>query len=328
MKNKNNSSSKIVANEILNNWLNESEENNRLQNCIKKDMRKPYYKENYHKFLLGSIGIYLFPLINIFLAHKGISILFSTFSLPIFLITTISILIPILLEYAQYSTLKPLIKKIVKNQQHSYKDYLDFIVFTIVIILMTTFGLYNISERVGDARFLFEYKLLISSIISISLALLTIYSHKSVASFNRNSTKEFIDLHPDYLHPNFIELNNAQNAYQLALSSLIKTKPVEFVTEELDIQNTPVPSAETGHNQIGFTPSTTGEKSLNLNVFDSTLLSVENRRYLSKYKNVVSALMSRYKNKSNTPTLTAISNKNHISLSTVNNVKRIIDDLI
>lgn len=319
---------KVVSNEILNSWLNENENNNRLQSSIKRDMRKPYFKENYHKYLLGAIGIYLFPLMNVIIAHKGVSKLFETFDLPEYVNILISLLIPAILEYAQYSTLKPLIKKIVKNQPHSYKDYMDFIIFTLAIILLTTFGLYTITERVADVRFLYEYRFLISIIISISFSLLTIYSHKSVASFDRNSTKEFVDLHPDFLNPNFIELNNLQNSYKIALAKLVKTNPVEFQTEEISLDSTAEITAKNEKNEIGFKQNTENKKDLNLNVFKNNKISLENREYLSKYKHITNEIIKRYNNKSNVPTLAEISRKHKKSLSTVNNIKRIIDEII
>jgi len=213
----------VINNQFVHLWLSEHEENNNLQTAIKQDMRKPIFKEEIHKKFLGLVGIFVFPVFNVLISHQGLLKLCELFQLNEIIAYSLSLIVPLSLEYAQYATIKPLCKKLAKKQPHTYKDFLDVSFFTFLIILLTYFGLITIASKVGGtAKWLYDYKEMFAIVLSLFFSFMTVYSHKSLANYFHKSVKEFIDLHPDFINPNVIELSNISQAYKLGLSSLIR----------------------------------------------------------------------------------------------------------
>jgi len=202
---------------------------------LKNGVINVYYIEHKHKFILAIVGVFLFPLLNIMVSHQGIMKLGSLFGFNFYFNYMLSFIVPALLEYAQYSTLKPLAKKVAADIKYSLKDLFDVIFFTILIIAFTFFGMYTIAEGKSE---LFEYRIAIAISITALFVYMTVYSNLSLAKYFYKSIDQLETHAPELIRADEIALITAMDTYKIALADGLQDKyrGVEIPRKEIPME--------------------------------------------------------------------------------------------
>jgi len=197
-----------------------------FQRIAKKGAFKAYHLEYRHKYLMSAAGVVLFPILNVLVAHSGIVKLGEIFNFNFYFNYLLSFLVPAVLEIMQYNNLKPLSKLIVNDKDYTFKDVSDVVIFTLLIMCATTFGMYTIANNNNS---LFEYRFLIAFSISSLFTYLTVYSNLSLERYYYKSLLENELKDPDYM--------NADNAAEIESDYIYRRGIAKITPQRLITQN-------------------------------------------------------------------------------------------
>ena len=219
---------RIKTNKHQEDFLENIEQSNKVIRSLNVNKRKAYFEENGHKEILAIAGMILAPIANIGFAHAGLVKLASSYSFSSVTTQLLAIGIPVFLEYAQFATLQPTMKKIIKKNVYKVKDVLDFVFFTLLIFVFSTLGLNAVAD--SQAVVLGEWQFPITIALATGFGALAIYSHASYQRFHENTVTELRNLAPDNVNVNELSLDDTILQYETALGGISKygKKPVEL----------------------------------------------------------------------------------------------------
>jgi len=220
-------------------WFQKSAEVDEVKNLVNKAKRRPGYKLNKHKLWFVMAGILIFPVLNIILSHKGWFNLGILINLDTFVAQILAIMLPVLFEVFQGVTSQPFFEKVAHGDEMSPKDYIEIVLISSIIIVITGMGIHNMAA-VGKLGVTAQY------VISYGLASLftamTLYCHNGYKMYYVKSAKELDELTNFNLPSNFVGLNEVQNLYKRALISIVSSE--NEAMDYIDIKALPSASIE------------------------------------------------------------------------------------
>jgi len=237
-------------------WFQKSAEVDEVKNLVNKAKRRPGYKLNKHKLWFVMAGIIIFPVLNIILSHKGWFNLGILINLDPFVAQILAIMLPVLFEVFQGVTSQPFFEKVAHGDEMSPKDYIEIVLISSIIIVITGMGIHNMAA-VGKLGVTAQY------VISYGLASLftamTLYCHNGYKMYYVKSAKELDEFTNLNLPSDFVGLNEVQNLYKRAIISIVsrQNEAMEYIdikalTSASNEQKAPETEPKNERPKIGF----------------------------------------------------------------------------